>query len=368
MADFFTYSIYFFTLLSSVALVKIGFNKRTLRKSQNGYLFFIFFAFLILVLIAGLRYNVGKDYQGYSYLFNEQPYYDNTIGVEIEYGFVIIVDMLNSLGLEVWTFFTLSAFITYSLLFYSFKNYKSLLYLGVFVFITYGFYFFTFNGVRQAVAMCALLLAVTFIQERKLYHYFCVILLGGLMHKSLFLFLPLYFILNKIRLSEYIWYGAFIISLVLHFIPLNSIMNISAIFEIFSNTQVDYSSFLEDTDELNVAGSLTNGYLSRVMAGFFVVVYYGKLTKLNANYFPYFTMSLIGIIVYNSFSTIHFIGRINNYFLLFHVFTFAFIINYLYKSKRDIIAHAIVCFLLVIFYYNIQKNDNGSVPYQFIQF
>tara|TARA_R100001369_G_scaffold69766_2_gene97397 strand:+ start:3287 stop:4396 length:1110 start_codon:yes stop_codon:yes gene_type:complete len=369
MADLFTYIVYFSTLLLSVVLIKMGYNKQTLKRNYKGHILFIFLAFLVLVIVSGLRYNVGADYPGYSYLYKEQPYYDDAIGMEIEYGFIFIVDTLNNIGLEVWAFFTLTAFITYFFLFYSFKNYKSQLYLGVFLFITYGFYFFSFNGVRQALAMSALAVAVAFIQERKLVPFVGIILIGGLMHKSLFLFLPLYFVLEKIRLSKYIWYGAFILSLGLHFLPMASILNISSIFSVMADSQIDYSNFLEDTNsDLNVTGSLTLGYLARVGVGFIVLVYYEKLTKLNPNYLPYFTLSLIGIFMYNSFSTIHFIGRVNNYFLLFHVFTLAFIIDYLLRSKQKLIANAIICFFLVLFFYNIYNNDNGSAPYQFIQF
>ena len=369
MADLFTYIVYFSTLLLSVVLIKMGYNKQTLKRNYKGHILFIFLAFLVLVIISGLRYNVGADYPGYSYLYKEQPYYDDAIGMEIEYGFIFIVDTLNNIGLEVWAFFTLTAFITYFFLFYSFKNYKSLLYLGIFFFITYGFYFFSFNGVRQALAMSALAVAVAFIQERKLFPFLGIILIGGLMHKSLFLFLPLYFVLEKIRLSKYIWYGAFVLSLGLHFLPMASILNISSVISVMADSQIDYSNFLEDTNsDLNVTGSLTLGYLARVGVGFIVLVYYEKLTKLNPNYLPYFTLSLIGVCIYNSFSIILFIGRINNYFLLFHVFTLAFIIDYLLRSKQKLIANAIICFFLVLFFYNIYNNDNGSAPYQFIQF
>lgn len=369
MADLFTYIVYFSTLLLSVVLIKMGYNKQTLKRNYKGKVLFVLLALLVLVIVSGLRYNVGADYPGYSYLYKEQPYYDDTIGMEIEYGFIFIVDTLNTIGLEVWSFFTLTAFITYFFLFYSFKNYKSLLYLGVFFFITYGFYFFSFNGVRQALAMSALAVAVAFIQERKLFPFLVIILIGGLMHKSLFLFVPLYFVLDKIRLSKYIWYGAFLLSLVLHFIPLASILNISSVFSVMEDSQVDYSHFLEDTNtDLNVSGSLTLGYLARVGVGFIVLAYYDKLTRFNSNYFPYFTLSLIGIVIYNAFSAIHFIGRINNYFLLFHVFTLAFIIDYLFRSKQKLMANAIILYFIILFISNIYYNDNGSAPYKFIEF
>ena len=163
MADFFTYSIYFSTLFISVGLIKIGYRNQALKKNDQGQRFFIFMALLVMVLIAGLRYNVGQDYIGYTFYYNERPYLDESIGMELEYGYTILVNFLNELNLKVWSYFMTFAIITYVLLFYSFKNYKHLLYLGVFFFFTYGLYFFSFNGVRQAVAMSALAVAVMYI-------------------------------------------------------------------------------------------------------------------------------------------------------------------------------------------------------------
>ncbi|MBC8770462.1 EpsG family protein [Arenibacter sp. BSSL-BM3] len=322
---------------------------------------------MVLVLIAGLRYHVGQDYLGYTFYYEERPYMDESIGMELEYGFTTLVNFLNDLNLEVWSFFMVSAAITYLLLFYSFKNYKHLLYLGVFFFITYGFYFYSFNGVRQAVAMSALAVAVMYAQERKIFHFFGIILLGGLMHKSLFLFFPLYFLIHRIKLPHYFWYIAFVIGLILHFIPLARFIDISFISEILSGSQIDYSGFAESMDS-NEVGGLTLGYLVRVAIGFLILSYYNKLIKFNKNYLPYYNLALIGIVLYNAFSHVLVIARLNNYFLFFNIFCLAFIIHYLYFEKQKLIIHSILVFFLILFGYGIYVNENGCSPYQFIDF
>lgn len=369
MADLFTYIIYFSTLFISVVLIKRGYNYKSLSKNNRGEIVFIFLGFLVLVLIGGLRYNVGADYTSYTFLYVEQPFLDDSIGMEIEYGYIALVNFLNKLNLEAWSFFIISALITYFLLFYSFKNYKYLLYLGVFFYITYGFYFFSFNGVRQAIAMSALAVAVMYAQERKMPYFFGIIILGGLMHKSLFLFFPFYFIITKIKLNKYVWYGLFLISLLLHFIPLSNILNISSIFNILAESQLDYSNFSADVNaDLNLAGSLTLGYLARVGVGLFILTFYTKLTRLNPNYLPYFNLSLIGIIFYNSLAHIALFGRFNAYFLFFNIFCLSFIVNYLFRSKQKLFANSVLLFFLLLFGYSIYLGESGAAPYRFISF
>ena len=367
MADFFTYIIYFSSLFISVGLIKIGYSNQALKKDDKGQRFFIFMALLIMVLIAGLRYNVGQDYVGYTFYYNERPYLDESIGMELEYGYTTLVNFLNELNLEVWSYFMVSAAITYSLLFYSFKYYKHILFLGVFFFITYGFYFYSYNGVRQAVAMSALAVAIMYIQKRKIFHFFGIILLGGLMHKSLFLFFPLDFLIHKIKLPHYVWYLTFFISLILQFIPLADFIDISFISEILSGSQIDYSGFAESMDS-NEVGGLTLGYLVRVAIGLLILSYYNKLIKFNKDYLPYYNLALIGIVLYNAFSHILVIARLNNYFLFFSIFCLAFIVNYLFRSKQKLIANSILVFFLLLFCYSIYLGENGASPYRFISF
>jgi len=369
MANPFTYFIYLFTLFLTIFLVKHGYSRSNLKINRKGKLLLIFLGLLVLVVVAGLRYNTGRDYEAYALLYENVADVNDTQELDMEIGYIALAEFLNVLNLEAWSYFTLSAFITYLLYFYSFKNFKSILYLGIFFFITYGFYLYSFNGVRQAIAMSALAVAVMYAQERKIYHYLIIIILGGLMHKSLFLFLPMYFVIHRINLSSFFWYMAFGISLILHFIPFENIIDLDFISNLLSGTQVDYGNFASKlADNSDEAGGLTLGYLVRVGIGFFILAFYSKIIKLYPSSLPYYTLSLVGIVLYNSFSHLLFMTRINYYFLLFTTFSLAFIIQYLYKSKQSLIANAVLMFFLLLFCYGIHLGENGASPYQFLKF
>ena len=369
MADLFTYAIYLGTLLVSVWFAYLAYNSKSGRENSKRSLFFGGLSLVVLTLISGLRYNVGADYIGYEFLFDEQPYLDESIGMTMELGYTNLVNYLNMLGLGAWSFFTISAFLTYILFFHSFKYYKPLLYLGIFFFITYGFYFFSFNGVRQAIAVSALAAGMVYIREKKLIPFLILIVLGGLIHKSLFLFAPLYFVLNRIKLSQLAWFIAFSVGIALHFLPAASLLDVTAISLMLEGTYMDYSHILTDRIiDYYEESRLSLGYLARLAIGFYILSYYPVLVKLNKTYLPYFTMSLIGIVIYNAFSHNLLIGRLNIYFLFFTVFSLAFILKYLLKTKQNLQATAVMAFFVLLFCYSIYVGESEVVPYQFIQF
>lgn len=324
---------------------------------------------MLLVFSSGLRYNTGRDYENYKLLYQEASSYDESIAMEMEIGYSALVHILNNADLKVWSFFTICAFLTYVLFFYSYRGYWDILYLGVFFYLTYGFYFYSFNGVRQAVAMSFLAVAIRYVIERKPLKYLLAIIIGALMHKSLYLFLPFYFFIHRMRLNDKIWYILFFISLGLHFVPFTDLLDLSFITDLISDTEVDYSGYADNLDEsANDTAQITLGYLVRVNIGFFILSFYKKITSLNPSSLAYYNLALIGILLYNAFSHILFMTRINYYFLLFSVFVLSFIVQHLFDSKKKILANSVIIVFVFLYCYGIYKGENGVSPYQFINF
>ncbi|MEH6514605.1 MAG: EpsG family protein [Maribacter arcticus] len=361
MADTITFLVYLLLLLFSVGLLK--------RFTVNKNKMLIFLSLTLMIVVAGLRYNTGRDYENYKFLYEEAPTFVESIAIDMEVGYSALVDILNSNDLKVWSFFTICAFLTYALLFYSFNNYHQLLYLGIFFYITYGFYFYSFNGVRQAVAMSFLAVGAKYIVEKKIVKYIIVIVLGGLMHKSLFVFLPFYFFIDKIKLDVKIWYVLFFISLILHFIPITDLFDLSFFTNLISDSEVDYSGYAENlNDDEGQSGQLSLGYLTRVVIGFFILYFYKRITNLDKDYIVYYNFALIGILLYNAFSHVLFMSRINYYFLFFSIFALSFIIAYLNKSRKQLTINIIMAFFVALYCYGIFIGENGVSPYQFISF
>ena len=369
MADLLTYFVYFGVLIFSVGFSYSAYGNRGVIRHPSKRLLFGSLSLLVLVLVAGLRDEVGRDYEGYSYLYSAQPYLNSSSGVKLEFGYTWIVNLLNNANLDVWSFFTVFAFLTFSILFLSFSNFKHLLPLGIFFTITNGFLFFSFNGVRQAVAISVLALAIKYAYERKIVIYFILIFAGSTIHKSLLLFLPFYWILSKLNLlSPKTWNYLFVLSLILYLIPSNYFFSIVSYFsDLMKNSYLDYSNILDNAKDAIELNKFSPGYLIRVCIGLIIIIFYRKLQHYPL-YLPYYSMAMLGVIIYNAFSYIPFIARLNNYFLFFQIFAFAFIIENSYKTNRRFFGDGIIFLFLLLLVYNIVIGDNGVTPYKFISF
>lgn len=70
------------------------------------------------------------------------------------------------------------------------------LYLSFCVYQVMFYSFFSITGIRQTIATIATFYCVKFIEERKLWKFVAVLVVASFIHKSVFLFLPFYFILK----------------------------------------------------------------------------------------------------------------------------------------------------------------------------
>lgn len=364
MADGFTFFVYLASLFLSVGLVRIGSYQDRPIFSIAGVSVISWGGLMLIVLVSGLRDGVGTDFDGYSQMYYEQPFFDESTGYTMEWGYMMTVKVLSHLGLKAWSFFLLYALITYGAVLLSFKRFQRLSYLGIFYFISFGFFFFTLNGVRQGVAMAVLGLAVGYIIDRKWWFFLAAIIFGGLIHKSLFLFLPLYLILERIRIPMKVWYGLFAISIVMRVLPVSEFLRLDQMTMLLSGTQVDYSSF--QVDQLENNEGITLGYIVRVLVGLFIFSFYNKLIRVNESYSPYMAMAMIGILLYNAFPHIHFISRLTVYFAYFNVFALSFITDYLIRNKRYILINMVMAFFILLFSYGIYVGESGTSPYRSI--
>lgn len=70
------------------------------------------------------------------------------------------------------------------------------LYMSFCVYQVMFYSFFSITGLRQTIATIATIFGIKFIEERKLWRFVLVIFLASFIHKSVFLFLPFYFIVR----------------------------------------------------------------------------------------------------------------------------------------------------------------------------
>lgn len=177
----------------------------------------IVYSFVSMVLVAGLRYEVGTDYLNYKdmfYILQRESIFKSNI----EPIFVVICKILNIVTSNyVWLFITVAVFIYYFL--YKICISKTHYYeMSIFLFIAFGFYTSTFNGMRQWMACIVGLYALTSIKTHTKKKTWLLILLAILCHKTAVILIPTYFFVYKNR-SDISRIIIMMMGTILYFIP-----------------------------------------------------------------------------------------------------------------------------------------------------
>jgi len=156
---------------------------------------FVYFVFIICIIFAAFRVNVGVDYQSYV------DKYDLIIdgnNADFEIGSRALISLSNNFGLGVHGFFFFMALIT-NLFIYLFimRHSKNVVISIVFYVFFTVFFLASFNAVRQYASISICLFSLRFIIEKRFSKYIFWILLASTLHSSAILTLPLYFFLSK---------------------------------------------------------------------------------------------------------------------------------------------------------------------------
>lgn len=161
-------------------------------------------AAIMLICIAGLRYETGGDWDTYTMLFNHFPTFSQLIGrpavfadVPVEEGFVLLSAFIKSLGGTVQHLFFVVTFINITLIACAARKYTQ--YPVVALLCYYGILYFNLEMIyiRQAMAVALCFFALQYIEPRRIVPYLVFILLACTFHRVAALMIPLYFIMHR---------------------------------------------------------------------------------------------------------------------------------------------------------------------------
>ena len=168
-------------------------------------------AALMLIGIAGLRYETGGDWDAYTALFEQFPTFSRLIGRPAEFleqpveeGFTLLCAFIKSIGGTVqWLFFVVT---TINILLITCALPKYTKYPVVALLCYYGVLYFQLEMIyiRQATSVALCFFALQFIQPKKIIPYMLFVLLACTFHRVAALMLPLYFMLNT-KLPEWVY-------------------------------------------------------------------------------------------------------------------------------------------------------------------
>lgn len=161
-------------------------------------------AALLLIGIAGLRYETGGDWDAYTELFLDFPSFSRLIGHPIELtqqtveeGFTLLCALVKSCGGTVQHLFFVVTTINILLITCALPKYTK--YPAVALLCYYCILYFQLEMIyiRQATAVALCFFALQYIRPKKILPYMLIILLACTFHRVAVLMIPLYFFLDR---------------------------------------------------------------------------------------------------------------------------------------------------------------------------
>ncbi len=152
--------------------------------------------FLVLCLMATLRYYVGVDYKSYLELYTDSE----ALGKLRESGYIILVNASKWMGMPFTVFSMLFSAATLLLIFrFADRNTPRYTYLSILIYYCVGnYYFSTYNVVRQSLTTAIFINCLPLIPGRKFLWYTIIIIATALcVHYSAIFLLVFYFLLGR---------------------------------------------------------------------------------------------------------------------------------------------------------------------------
>lgn len=184
------------------------------RKYWHVESFMIILATILLIIIAGFRYDTGYDYYSYEQIYKDIIGMNNNMGKIINNGQVepayALVNWLFSYGFKLCIFvIALLGVIPKMIYYYKLEHHR---FFCVWLYFATIFIFYDMGVIRQGISIGILYYSIRYIEERKKWKFFFLVVLAAMFHLSAVFFLPMYWIKNR-RCSRKIYYGGAAIAL-----------------------------------------------------------------------------------------------------------------------------------------------------------
>lgn len=161
-------------------------------KLKKTYKLLKWLSIAILILLTGFRGNIGRDTRMYIDYFNNLSFtYEYFKHTRFEFLYFILNGIIKVFTINCTILFLIIAAITFINL-YKFINYFSVSFFYSITFYYCRWFFLKdFSGIRNALACSFFYIALIKLYEKKIKNYYLLILVSGLIHKSMFFYMTL---------------------------------------------------------------------------------------------------------------------------------------------------------------------------------
>lgn len=304
----------------------------------------IFGSMAFLVLIAGLRSNIGDTFT-YKQMFTDNTFTWEYVLSEKDIGFGILQMMLkNFISEDPQIMIFTAALITNILIVAVLFNYSRMVELSLYVYITGGLFLVSMNGIRQMLAAAIAFTAIRFMMNGNFFKYSVVIGFASLFHASALILLPVYFL---VRFKA--WSKATVILIIMVVLSVIGYETFSSIlFTAIEDTQyANYDDFAEGGANILRVGvelaPLFIAYLGR-----------NKLRSVFPNSDIIVNMALISCVFMVVATQEWIFARLSIYFQLYQLILLSWLpVVFREKDRKFVYLAILFCYLAYYFYENV---------------
>lgn len=289
---------------------------------------------VILILIVGLRYEVGSDWSNYLIMY--QLLLGNSLEVHLGFtdpAYGLLNYIAANLNYDIWFVNLICAIIFYLGLDYFSKNTRNY-WITLLIAFPYLILSVSMGFTRQSVAIGLSMIAITHLFRNNKYNFFIWIFLALLFHKSallLLIFTPYALNIKFTPLKSGLYFLIFVIVL----------------FTIMNKFSAEDNLYF--TDEVSSAGALARMIIHAPAVGIYLLyrnrlknIYREKLAVLDA------LLALIIIFFFISFIYSTFADRFNLYFYIFDMLVLTSITLFFNRSNYYVYLFSIILFQFVL--------------------
>lgn len=327
-----------------------------------GSRYFKFFTTSALVLFAGLRnINVGTDTVTYVWFWNRSLDYPSELTLFSEPLFdvysLLTKQISNYFGLDYSFYLTGISLLVCLLYVNTIERHSNYRFQSLVIFILLGFYTFYFNGARQAISVAIFFYSYRFILSGERIKYFSLLFIAFLIHKSVILMLPFYWIF-RLGLSRRTVFMVLICTICVAF-------SVNYIVEFASSYDSRYSGY--SSSEFEGGGLVSVMFYTSILIFLLTCKY---VNKIELQLYDHCLLAMLLSVCIGWISVVLSLDpsgilRLMLYFTQFLIFSIPIAICSFKKGfSRTIVSIGLYIFL-TIYFYMTTSTFSGLVPYKF---
>lgn len=309
-------------------------------KYEKHSLYFMFVSMASLVLISGLRLNIGDTYV-YRDSYESNEFTWEFIQGEKDIGFGMLQMVLQHFSADAQILIFTTALITNVLIVLVLYKYTKLFELSLFVYIASGMYLVSMNGIRQYLAAAVIFASTKFILEGHFIKYLLTVLFASAFHQSALILIPIYFVVRREAWTK----TTFLLMAGAAAIVLGYNQFADALFAVLG--EEGYGGY----SEFNEGGA--NVIRMAVSAAPLVLAFLGreKFREIFPKSDYIVNLALLGVL-FMAIATQNWIfARFSIYFDLFNLIVISWIVHLFARKNRNFIYYSIVVCYVIFFIY-----------------